>query len=127
MKKFCFLILALFVYANLAAQVKVKNLLCENKIDPVGITVMQPRLSWQLTSAKRNVMQTAYEIRVIADPATGNVGKEAWNSRRVNSSQSVHVPYAGSALQQGVKNKWRVRVWDNSGKASDLSAVAYWQ
>jgi alpha-L-rhamnosidase len=66
MKKFCFLILALFVYANLAAQVKVKNLLCENKIDPVGITVMQPRLSWQLTSAKRNVMQTAYEIRVIA-------------------------------------------------------------
>ncbi|HZH96266.1 MAG TPA: family 78 glycoside hydrolase catalytic domain, partial [Flavisolibacter sp.] len=127
MKKLRCLILALFVYANLAAQVKVKNLLCENKIDPVGITVMQPRLSWQLTSAKRNVMQTAYEIRVIADPATGNVGKEAWNSGRVNSSRSVHVPYAGSALQQGVKYKWRVRVWDNSGKASDLSAVAYWQ
>jgi alpha-L-rhamnosidase len=108
-------------------QVQVSNLLCENKINPVGIAVMQPRLSWQLISGKRNVMQTAYEIKVTADAIAGNGSKEVWNSGKVSSSQSIHVPFAGSSLQQGVKYKWQVRVWDNSGKASDWSPVAQWQ
>jgi alpha-L-rhamnosidase len=126
MKKICFLISAFFIYASTMAQVKVSNLLCENKINPVGITVIQPRLSWQLTSDKRNTTQTAYEIKVRSDAATSNKGKVIWNSGKVNSSQSVHVPYSGSSLQQGVKYKWQVRVWDNSGKASDWSPLAHW-
>ena len=120
MKRIITLISALFIYGNTFAQVKVSNLLCENKINPVGIAVLQPRLSWQLTSGKRNVRQTAYEIKVNAD-------KEVWNSGKVSSSQSVHVPYGGVPLQHGVKYKWQVRVWDNDGKASDWSPMAQWQ
>ena len=110
------------------AQVKVSNLLCENKTNPIGIAVTQPRLSWQLTSQKRNIMQTAYEIKVSAGAAGSNrnPGNVVWNSGKVSSSQSVHVPYAGDSLQQGVKYNWQVRVWDNNGKASAWSPVAYW-
>lgn len=43
---------------------KLKQLRCEYKIDPVGIDVAKPRLSWQLESAEKNVMQTAYEVQV---------------------------------------------------------------
>jgi alpha-L-rhamnosidase len=127
MKKICILISVLFICVNTTAQVKVSNLLCENKINPLGIAVMQPRLSWQLTSGKRNVMQTAYEIRVSTDAAAANPDREVWNSGKVSSSQSVHVPYAGPSIRQGVKYNWQVRVWDNTGKASDWSPVAHWQ
>ncbi|HMH21262.1 MAG TPA: hypothetical protein VK563_05780, partial [Puia sp.] len=69
------------------AQVTVKNLLTENLTDPVGLDAKAPDFSWQLVTAgdgsgeragrgsagdgaaaKRNVMQTAYEIRVSAMP-----------------------------------------------------------
>ena len=126
MKNTYFLITILFACLNIRAQVQVSNLLCENKINPIGIAVMQPRLSWQLKSQKRNVIQTAYEIRVSVDEAK-DTGKSVWKSGRVNSSQSVHVPYAGIPLKQGVKYKWQVKVWDNNGKASNWSPEAQWQ
>ncbi len=49
------------------AQVKVQNLSCEDRINPIGLDDSPPRFSWQLASDKRNVMQTAYEIRIGTD------------------------------------------------------------
>ena len=111
---------SLFVIV-LSAQVKLQNLLTENLTNPVGIDVKQPRFTWQLASDQRNILQTAYEITV-------NQGKApVWKSGRVMSDQSVHVPYAGSALQSGKKYTWQVRVWDNKGKASPWSEAASFQ
>ena len=42
----------------------VKNLRCEYKVDPAGIDVRKPRLSWQLESSERGVVQATYEVRV---------------------------------------------------------------
>ncbi len=64
----------------------------------MGLSVTQPRLSWQLTSLKRNVMQTAYAVKATADKASANAGKEVWSSGRVSFSQSVYVTYAGARL-----------------------------
>ena len=108
------------------AQVSVSNLLCENKENPAGIAVQQPRLSWQLASSKRNVTQTAYEIRVSDAAANLASGKDVWNSGKVSSDQSVLVPYTGTALQSGQRYYWQVRVWDNRGTVSGWSAPASW-
>src|SRR6185503_6838482 len=82
---------------------------------------------WQLAAGdKRGVMQTAYEIRVFKITPKG--GKAAiWTTGRVHSDQSVYVPYKGAALTSGTRYIWQVRVWDNSGKASDWSEPAWWQ
>lgn len=57
------------------AQDQIVNLVCEYKVNPVGIDVETPRLSWQITSNQENVKQVAYEIRVAEI-------KESLNSKR---------------------------------------------
>lgn len=94
MTKKSILSIALFVIClALPAQVTVTGLLTENMTDPIGIDADHPRFSWQLMTDKRNVTQMAYELRV-SDGA-----KTVWNTGKVNSSQSVHISYAGEPLE----------------------------
>src|SRR6187549_3342419 len=93
-----------FIVTVTNAQVKVQHLLCENLTNPIGLDVQQPRFSWQLVSDQRNVSQTAYEIIVSSGKGT------VWKSGKIMSDRSVHVPYAGAALQSGKKYTWQVRV-----------------
>jgi len=126
MKKSCSLfILFLLISTIVFSQLVIKNLRCENLNNPIGIDAMQPRLSWQLSSEKRNTAQTAYEIRVSSnvDPAKNII----WSSGKVLSDQSVYVPYAGSELQSAKKYFWQVRAWDNTNKASEWGEPASWQ
>ena len=102
-------------------QLKVSTLLTENRIDPIGLDVANPRFSWQLISEKRNVMQTAYEIKL-------SEGKQTvWNSGKILSDSSVYVTYKGKPLQSGKKYQWQVRVWDNYNEASAWSEHAFLQ
>ncbi len=103
------------------AQVKVQNLLTENRSNPIGIDVQQPRFSWQLASDKRNIIQSAYAIQVLSGKSV------VWNSGTVEGSQSVQVAYGGPALQSNIKYSWKVRVWDNDGKPSEWSEHAIFQ
>lgn len=103
------------------AQVKVQNLLTENRTNPIGIDVQQPRFTWQLVSDKRNTVQSAYAIQVLSGKSV------VWNSGTVEGSQSVQVAYGGPALQSNIKYSWKVRVWDNDGQPSEWSAPAFFQ
>ncbi len=125
MKKFSGLI-SLILYATIAcSQVVVKNPLTENQKNPLGVDVT-PRFSWQLVSEKRNMMQSAYEIRV-SDALSTLAKGSMWNSGKVNADQSLFVTYHGKPLQSGKKYYWQVRVWDNTGKASAWSEASFWQ
>lgn len=118
MKKLTFLFFSLLLVITSRAQVKLAQLLCENRPDPVGLDVAQPRFSWQLQSDARNVTQSAYEIKVTTGKTT------VWSTHKVLSSQSVMVPYEGSALASAKKYQWQVRVWDQTGKVSAWSSPA---
>jgi alpha-L-rhamnosidase len=104
-----------------SAQVKLQNVLIENRSNPMGLDTRQPRFSWQLVSDKKNVMQSAYEIKV-----TDENKKQVWTSGKVNSDQSVFVPYGGPALASGTKYTVSVKIWDNNSKASNASE-GWWQ
>jgi alpha-L-rhamnosidase len=109
---------------SISAQSKgliVSNLLCENLNNPIGLDIRQPRFSWALVSAQRNVMQTAYEIKVMKDKTT------VWTTGKVSADQSVLVDYKGAALESNQKYTWQVRVWDNQGNTSAWSTPAFWQ
>ena len=75
----------------------------ENRVDPVGIDVTTPRLSWTAAT------QYAYQVRAATDAA------ELWDSGMVVSSQSTGVVYGGAALLSRMRVSWQVRVWTVSG------------
>ncbi len=129
MKKFCLLIILLNCLAiSVYAQVRVQNPRIENLQNPIGLDIVQPRFGWQLVADRRNVLQTAYEIRVAASPSELTAGKKLlWTSGKINSDASIWVPYSGPALQSGKKYWWQVRVWDTAGSGSAWSEPAYWQ
>jgi len=122
MKKMTLLLALLCISIVSWAQVKVQNLLVENRVNPLGVDASVPRFSWQLTSELRNVGQTSYEIAV-----TDENQRPFWSSGKVDSDQSVFIPYGGPALKSGTKYSWKVRVWDNMKKPSAWSSTSFWQ
>lgn len=124
LKLFLFILLSGSLSAFAAVKTEVKELICEYQVNPVGIDVLKPRLSWQISSPEENVLQTAYEIRVTDQTAKG---KQIWTSGKVNSSNSVNVAYEGPALKSMQRVYWQVRISDNKGKVSAWSTPAYWE
>jgi alpha-L-rhamnosidase len=101
---------------------------CDSLSEPLGIDVLQPRLSWQLADAGRGTKQFAYEIRVAGSVANLSPGSSnVWDSGRVESSDSVNVAYAGPALASRKRYYWQVRVWDQPDHASDYSQPSWWE
>ncbi|UCG89394.1 MAG: glycoside hydrolase family 78 protein [Gemmatimonadota bacterium] len=108
------------------APVSLTYLRCEYKVDPLGIDVRQPRLSWQLTADGRGVVQAAYQVRV-AESEAGLAASPIWDTGRIDSDQSIHVVYEGPALASGRRYYWQVRIRDGDGEGSDWSSPAFWE
>jgi alpha-L-rhamnosidase len=96
--------------------------------NPLGLTVSQPRLGWLVTADQRGQVQSAYQI-LVADSieALDDDQGTLWDSGRVASSQTTHIPYAGTTLDAVQRCYWKVRVWDGDGEVSDYSDAAHWQ
>lgn len=106
---------------------KVENLRCEYMIDPIGVDVDTPRLSWIIQSSQRGDLQRAYQIIVSSSPE--NIRKnrgDVWDSGRLESEQSNFIVFHGKQLQSSAKYYWKVRVWNKDGQPSQWSKVASW-
>ncbi len=124
MKKIIYLLFCTQLFPLSAfTQAAVRNLLTENKKDPIGLDAAAPRFNWQLSSDRKNTLQTAYELVLVEAFKPKQI---LWNSGKVISAQSVFVPYAGPTLQSGKKYKWQVQVWDNHGRSAK-SDTAFFQ
>lgn len=107
---------------------QVKELYCENRIDPHGIEILSPRFSWTMESRKRNRLQSAYRILVASNRENLDNDKgDIWDSGKIGSGQSILVRYQGSKLAPATKYYWKVRVWDQEGNESDWSKPGTWQ
>jgi alpha-L-rhamnosidase len=108
-------------------EITVNYLRCEYKINPLGIDVAEPRLSWVLDSAQRGWVQTAYQILVAdSEQILGQDVGNLWDSGKVESDLSNQVVYKGKLLQSRMSCYWKVRVWDRDGGVSPWSEPAFW-
>ncbi|MHB1357865.1 MAG: glycoside hydrolase family 78 protein [Anaerolineae bacterium] len=94
------------------------RLRCDYLENPLGIDNPQPRFAWQLVSDERAAVQSAYQI-VVRD-ATAVL----WDTGKVGSVRSLHVPYGGPPLASCQRCTWAVRVWDGHGAPSAWSEEA---
>ena len=82
--------------ATAFTQVTVTNTRTEKFVNPLGIDRTKPEFSWQLQSNERNIVQSAYEIRVAETAANLLKGKNlVWNPGKVSSSNSLYIKYDG--------------------------------
>ncbi|MDR3308966.1 MAG: glycoside hydrolase family 78 protein [Tannerella sp.] len=87
----------------------IDELRCEYLSNPQGLDAVHPRFSWLITSAERSVYQSAYRIivsDVIAEVKAKN--GNCWDSGLRSESNTVNVPYDGTALESDRTYYWRV-------------------
>ena len=109
-----------------ASALETMNPRCEYLENPQGIDVLTPRLSWEIQSDRRNVMQKSYRILVASsiDLLNKNRG-DVWDSGVVQSEQSSQVEYAGPALESKTAYFWKVLLQTTDGANAD-SQPASW-
>ena len=110
-----------------ASPAKADYLRCEYRVQPRGIDVLEPRLSWEMHDTRRGAAQTAYQILVAssAERLAADQG-DLWDSGRVATSDSAQIVYAGKPLVSRLECFWKVRLWDADGKATAYSEPARW-
>jgi alpha-L-rhamnosidase len=106
----------------------VSQLKCEYAINPVGLDIQSPQLSWQIESVSRGILQKAYQIKVADSPEilVNDIGN-VWDSDTVLSSISAGIKYNGAELKSRKRYYWKVRIMDSNQKMSDWSEPAFFE
>jgi len=103
---------------------QISKLWCEKVELPPDSVANSHIFSWIVTSAHRRAIQTAYQIEVASTPEMlGRGTPDLWNSGKVNSGKTLHIPYAGIMVSENLTLYYRVCVWDNLGH-SVVSAIS---
>ena len=130
-KIFTIVLLSLIPMAPAVAEAfELSNLRCEYRVDPLGIDSANPRLEWKYKtniSPERGLSQSAYEVIVSSAPTLLAENKgDLWASGKVASDQMSQIAYGGKPLASNQACWWKVRTWDQNGKASEWSPGARW-
>jgi alpha-L-rhamnosidase len=102
---------------------------CEGSVNPVGIDIDSPRLSWKLpvTGASAMCFQTAYQIQAATSQSALAVGKpDLWDSGRVDSADNINAFYHGKPVPSSSTVYWRVRAWMGGGTPCKWSGIQFW-
>ena len=95
---------------------KAINLRTEHLVNPIGIDIRTPYLSWNCEGGKK---QTAYEIEAVSD------GEVILSSGKIASDKMNHCFGLAVASKQHVT--WKVRLWDETDTAGEWSEEAYFE
>ena len=128
MRKFSWfigLVLCLVAKTVFASDVSFESLKCESQFNPICVETQQPLLSWIVNAEGFNRSQTAYQVLVASSPELLNEqDADMWNTGKVTNAQSSFVKYDGKMLEPVQKYWWKVKIWDEKGKASDWAAAS---
>ena len=120
------LLLLITSACNENLQVKVTNLKCENKSNPLGVDIQNPRLSWVSESEHRGVSQVAYQLFVASNMQKLDENKaDLWESPKITSDKSSQIIYDGKPLESNRNYFWKVTIWDQNG-GTHTSDPAFW-
>ncbi len=104
------------------------NLKCELMENPIGMDILKPRLSWEIISDKKEMMQSAYQV-IVAESEEDLMHEKnvIWNTDVVATDSSINCEYNGPTLKSKQRYYWKVRIWDENNNISNYSSVAFWE
>lgn len=121
-------LLFLTTWCQAAAPGPPTYLRCEFQVDPLGIDVRQPKLSWIVNDEDRGEVQTAYRVLVASSETLLAQGQgDLWDTGRVPSNQQTALLYAGEPLQSQTRYWWQVKTWDKDGNGNAWSKPAWFE
>ncbi|MBN9383879.1 MAG: glycoside hydrolase family 78 protein [Chitinophagaceae bacterium] len=98
---------------------------CEYLVDPLGIDVSHPRLSWRLDDKRPGAIQKAYSLTISTDSLSlANSATGVWSTGHRDAADQL-VTYDGPALKPFTRYYWRVEVWDKDGQRSVSQAASF--
>jgi alpha-L-rhamnosidase len=118
-------------YTKERMNMTVTHLRVETLEAPLGIDRTAPRFSWRMQASRQGARQVAYQILVSAPGgSTSEITADPdaallWDSGRVESTLSHHIPYQGRRLVSGQRLEWRVRVWDERGEMAESQPAVF--
>ena len=118
MRRFVLVILALLLAAGICADAaRLKGFRVNRMTEATGV-MRNAQFDWQIESEKRDVRQTAYRICVAtSQQGLTQQGKDLlWDSERVESDNTIQVPYQGRRLPRQKDIYWQVTVWLSTGE-----------
>jgi len=109
---------------DVSLMLTVSHLRCEYRINPIGLDITSPRLSWHLQSDLRNCVQSDYQIQL---SRTEDFAQIVWDSGKKSSDQSIHVELEHWVPEARTRYYYRIRAWERAGVESDWSETAYFE
>lgn len=86
------------------------------------ITQPKPLLSWVINDDRQGAAQSAYQIMMAtSENLLKKDQPDIWDSGKIESDQSVSVPYEGPALTENSVYYWKLRCWNEQDKAGKWS------
>lgn len=83
-----------------ASHVDVVKMRTENRVNPLGIGTSTPRFSWQITSDRKGVVQTSYQILVASSREKLDRNEaDLWDSGERKSDEQLWIPYQKGTLK----------------------------
>jgi alpha-L-rhamnosidase len=116
------------ISASLHKKTSPVHLMCNYRVNPIGIDDLEPNFSWRINTKENKWTQTAYQIIVSTRPdILSEKNYDIWNSGKISGNESVCIPYQGKELDGKKRYYWKVRVWDGNDKPSSWSKEAFWE
>ena len=98
------------------------DLTCETLRLPSESIVTDPTPDFGWVFPQSGGKQRACRILVASQPQLLQEGiADLWDSGKLDSEDSVNVPYAGAALEENTSYWWQVKVWAADGSSSGYS------
>ncbi|MDD2290530.1 MAG: family 78 glycoside hydrolase catalytic domain [Bacteroidales bacterium] len=89
------------------------------------ISTSRPTFGWIVYSGTNNTKQTSYRILVASGrELLARDSANLWDTGKINSVQSINIPYNGKQLNPGTIYYWKAKTWDNHGRESSFSDIA---
>ena len=108
------------------ASLSAERLRCEYRDNPAAVDARWPRLSWIVTGTGRGLRQNAYRILAASSREKLDADQgDLWDTGRVESDETVLVPWAGAPLKPRSQVFWKVMVWDQDGNQSPWCEPAF--